>query len=145
MNGYVVIGLLGASLDRGDDPERWSRWRPTVSLCQHEDLLIKRLELLCEPRSQALADQFEFPDDAKSEAGYQFRRVQSGLEPSNWKPMKSVGTGVKAIRIFEESGMFRVLYVANLKGKLHVLHAFQKTEKTEKHDIQLAKARLKAI
>jgi phage-related protein len=60
--------------------------------------------------------------------------------------MKSVGTGVKEIRIFEESGMFRVLYVANLKGKLHVLHAFQKkTEKTEKHDIQLAKARLKAI
>jgi phage-related protein len=60
--------------------------------------------------------------------------------------MKSVGTGVKEIRIFEESGTFRVLYVANLKGKLHVLHAFQKkTEKTEKHDIQLARARFKAI
>ena len=92
------------------------------------------------------ANLMSFPDDAKSEAGYQFRRVQSGLEPSNWKPMKSVGTGVKEIGIFEESGMFRVLYVANLKGKLHVLHAFQKKiEKTEKHDIQLAKARLKAI
>jgi len=57
MTEYVVIGLLGTSLDRGDGADRWSRWRPTVSLCQHEDLLIRRLELLCEPKSQSLADQ----------------------------------------------------------------------------------------
>ena len=53
----VAIGLLGTSLDRGGDPDRWSQWRPTVSLCQHEDLLISRLELLVDERSVALAAQ----------------------------------------------------------------------------------------
>ena len=42
----VVIGLIGTNLDAGDGAERWNRWRPTVSLCQHEDLLVDRLELL---------------------------------------------------------------------------------------------------
>lgn len=60
--------------------------------------------------------------------------------------MKSVGTGVKEIRIFEESGTFRVFYVVQKGTTLHVLHAFQKkTEKTEHHDIQVAKKRFKAI
>jgi transcriptional regulatory protein RtcR len=57
MDAYVIIGLLGTSKDRGDTPDRWSRWRPTVSLCQHDDLLVKRLEILCEPRSAALTQQ----------------------------------------------------------------------------------------
>ncbi len=51
----VAIGLLGTTLDRGEGPSRWNQWRPTVSLCQHEDLLIARLELLCDKRSRALA------------------------------------------------------------------------------------------
>jgi transcriptional regulatory protein RtcR len=42
----VVIGLLGTTLDVGKGPSRWERWRPTVSLCQHEDLVISRLDLL---------------------------------------------------------------------------------------------------
>jgi transcriptional regulatory protein RtcR len=46
----VVIGLLGPSLDAGHGPERWERWRPTISLCQHEDLLVDRFELLFEPK-----------------------------------------------------------------------------------------------
>lgn len=91
-------------------------------------------------------DLLNFPDDAKSEAGYQLRRVQDGREPSNWKPMKTVGTGVKEIRIFEESGTFRVIYVVKTGDALHVLHAFQKkTEKTENHDIQVAKKRFNKI
>jgi transcriptional regulatory protein RtcR len=45
----VVLGLLGSTLDAGDGPRRWDRWRPTVSIGQHEDLLVKRLELLHEP------------------------------------------------------------------------------------------------
>ncbi len=53
----VVIGMLGTTLDRADGPDRWSQWRPTVSLFQHEDLLISRLELLVEPRSMDLAEQ----------------------------------------------------------------------------------------
>lgn len=43
----VAIGTLGTTLDRGEGPHRWSEWRPTLSLCQHEDFVIDRLELLC--------------------------------------------------------------------------------------------------
>jgi transcriptional regulatory protein RtcR len=52
----VVIGLLGPTLDTGKGPERWEKWRPTVSLCQHEDLLVARLELLYQPKFKPLAN-----------------------------------------------------------------------------------------
>jgi len=42
----VVIGLLGTTLDRGVGSRRWDSWRPSVSACQHPDLLIDRFELL---------------------------------------------------------------------------------------------------
>ena len=51
----VVIGLLGTTLDLGKQAHRWDRWRPTVSLCQHEDLLVDRLELLSSRRYASLA------------------------------------------------------------------------------------------
>ena len=46
----VVLGILGPVLDFGRNPDRWEKWRPTVSLCQHDDLIIDRLELLFEPK-----------------------------------------------------------------------------------------------
>jgi transcriptional regulatory protein RtcR len=52
---YVVIGLLGSTLDSGKYLNRWEKWRPSVALCQHEDLLIDRLELLYEAKHAALA------------------------------------------------------------------------------------------
>ncbi len=55
----VVIGLLGPTLDRGSGPKRWEHWRPTVSVCQHEDLLIDRVELLHQAKFEALAKQVE--------------------------------------------------------------------------------------
>jgi transcriptional regulatory protein RtcR len=51
----VAVGLLGPTLDQGRGPSRWDRWRPTVALCQHEDLLVDRLELLFQRRFSALA------------------------------------------------------------------------------------------
>lgn len=54
----------------------------------------------------------EFPREARRQAGFQLDRVQRGLEPFDWKPMSSVGTGVREIRIREESGSYRVIYVA---------------------------------
>jgi len=50
----VIIGLLGPSLDNGRGPQRWERWRPTVSLCQHPDLLVHRFELLHDRKFKAL-------------------------------------------------------------------------------------------
>ncbi|MHA7629539.1 RNA repair transcriptional activator RtcR [Corallococcus sp. M7] len=51
----VVIGMLGTTLDTGMGAQRWARWRPTVSLCQQEDLLVHRLELLHPPHGTSLA------------------------------------------------------------------------------------------
>lgn len=59
MKSTVIFGFLGTSLDRSQGADRWSRWRPTVSLCQHEDLLVSRLELLVEPKFMDLARQVE--------------------------------------------------------------------------------------
>ena len=87
----------------------------------------------------------EFPMRAKSEAGFQLDRVQHGLDPTDWKPMKSVGQGVREIRIQHE-GQYRVIYVASFEKRVYVLHAFQKkTRKTGKQDIDTAKRMLKEV
>jgi transcriptional regulatory protein RtcR len=50
----VVIGMLGSTLDAGKGARRWERWRPTVAMCRHDDLLISRLELLYQKEHSAL-------------------------------------------------------------------------------------------
>lgn len=50
----VILGLLGTTLDLGKGPARWERWRPTVGLCQHEDLVVSRLELIFQRQFTAL-------------------------------------------------------------------------------------------
>jgi transcriptional regulatory protein RtcR len=52
----VVIGLLGTTLDRGSGPKRWEAWRPSVALCQHDDLLVSRFELLHPKKFMSLAE-----------------------------------------------------------------------------------------
>lgn len=52
----VVLGILGSTLDTGKTADRWTKWRPTVALCQHPDLLVHRLELIHDPRFQSLFD-----------------------------------------------------------------------------------------
>ncbi len=60
--------------------------------------------------------------------------------------MASVGRGVKEIRIWDEAGAFRVLYVAKLAGAVYVLHCFQKkTSKTAKADVELAARRYREL
>ncbi|WP_018604401.1 RNA repair transcriptional activator RtcR [Uliginosibacterium gangwonense] len=60
MKKTVVIGFLGTQLDyAGKGAARWERWRPTLSLCQQEDLIVHRLELLHDVRSKSLADRIE--------------------------------------------------------------------------------------
>jgi phage-related protein len=43
------------------------------------------------------SDLKSFPDEARRDAGFNLYFVQRGLEPENWKPMKTVGPGVKEI------------------------------------------------
>lgn len=84
----------------------------------------------------------ELPEDARETAGHQVFKVQQGKEPDDWKPMPTVGPGVNEIRVWEEGGTFRVLYVAEFEEAVYVLHVFEKrSQKTPKGDLQLAKSR----
>lgn len=57
MKRNVAIGFLGTQLDYGGrGSARWQKWRPTVALCQQENLVIHRLELLHDARSRSLAE-----------------------------------------------------------------------------------------
>ncbi len=72
--------------------------------------------------------------------------MQAGLEPDDWKPFDDVGSGVKEIRIREDSGIYRVMYVAKFEEVIYVLHCFQKkTRTTSKRDKEIATIRYKAI
>ena len=84
----------------------------------------------------------ELPDDARETTGHQLFKVQQGKEPDDWKPMPTVGIGVNEIRVQDESGSYRVLYVAKFEEAVYMLHVFKKrSRKTSKNDIQLAKNR----
>jgi phage-related protein len=93
-------------------------------------------------RGKALDDLRRFPQSARRAAGYQIDRVQRGYEPDDWKPMPTIGKGVREIRLREEAGSFRVIYLAKLEDAVYVLHCFQKkTQKTAASDIALARNR----
>jgi len=91
-------------------------------------------------------DLLEFPSDAKQDAGYQLHRIQNGLNPEDWKPFQSIGSGVKEIRISDDGKAFRIMYVAKFSGKIYVLHSFQKkSQKPPSKDINIARNRYNAI
>ncbi len=101
---------------------------------------------LIEFRSSALTDLRAFPVSARREAGYQLDQIQHGGEPDDWKPMSTIGQGVREIRIRDENGAFRVIYVAKFADAVYVLHCFQKkTQKTSKADIDLAEKRYRDL
>ena len=87
----------------------------------------------------------DFPEAARYEMGRQLLRVQQGLDPVDWKPMRAIGVGVREVRV-HVGGQFRVLYVTNIGNAVYVLHAFQKkTQKTSAQDIALGRERFKRI
>ncbi len=78
--------------------------------------------------------------------GYQINRVQHGEEPIDWKSMKTVGPGVREIRVETDGQGYRAIYIATLGEVIYVLHCFEKkTRKTPKRDIDLAKSRLSEL
>ena len=60
--------------------------------------------------------------------------------------MPFIGHGVCEVRIHEQSGEFRVVYLATRPEAVYVLHAFQKkSQKTSRADLALAIKRFKMI
>ena len=94
----------------------------------------------------AREDLAAFPETARRRAGYELFMVQVGREPKDFKPLPGVGRGACEIRVRDDAGAFRVIYVARLEDAVYVLHAFQKkTRRTSQADIELAAARYKSI
>ena len=84
----------------------------------------------------------DFSVEARQQAGFQLDKVQRGEDPDDWKPMKIIGNGVRELRIRDQSGAFRVIYVARMEEGIFVLHSFQnKSQKTKQSDLDIAKVR----
>ncbi len=86
------------------------------------------------------------PAAVRHAIGMELMRVQFGGEPTDFKPMPSVGAGAYEVRVRDASGAFRVIYVARFADAIYVLHAFRKkTQKTRMQDIELATRRYRMI
>ena len=60
--------------------------------------------------------------------------------------MKMVGAGVTEIRIKDDQGIYRVIYISKYANTVFVLHAFKKkSQKTAKKDLEIARKRLKVV
>ena len=87
----------------------------------------------------------EFPAEVRKALGDELLRVQNGLIPVDFKPMRDVGKGAYEIRV-HLNGAWRVIYVAKFANAIYVLHAFEKkTQKASQKDLELAKRRYKLI
>lgn len=94
----------------------------------------------------ALDDLRAFPETVRREAGFQLDQIQQGRAPDDWKPMTSVGAGVREIRVRDAAGAFRVMYVAKFAEAIFVLHCFQKkTQRTSRADLAIGEDRYKAL
>lgn len=103
---------------------------------------MKPLEFLGSSRDDLAA----MPATVKHGIGMELMRVQFGGEPTDFKPMPTVGAGAYEIRVRDASGAYRAMYVAKFEAAVYVLHAFQKkTQQTSKTDIELARVRYKMI
>ncbi|TJZ69380.1 RNA repair transcriptional activator RtcR [Chitiniphilus eburneus] len=79
MKKTVAFGFVGTTLDYvGKGGQRWDKWRPTIGLCQQEDLLIDRLELLHDSRSRGLFARLQ-QDIAQVSPGTEVRSVEINL------------------------------------------------------------------
>jgi phage-related protein len=94
----------------------------------------------------SLEDLRTFLRVVRREAGFQIDRVQHGHEPFDWKPMAAVGPGAREIRLRDQSGVYRVVYVVKFDDAVYVLHCFQKkTQKTSSKDIEIARSRYREL
>jgi phage-related protein len=97
-------------------------------------------------RGSSLDDLRAFPLEARREAGHQIDQVQNGQDPDDWKPMNTMGQGLKEIRIRDATGAYRVIHFPSLPMRSTCFTAFQKkTQKTSKADVGLAAKRYRDL
>jgi len=95
---------------------------------------------------RARKDLAAFPESVRRRIGHELFMVQVGREPVDLKHLPAVGPGASELRVRDEAGAFRVIYVAKFEEAIYVLHAFQKkTQKTPKAEIEIAARRYRMI
>jgi phage-related protein len=87
-----------------------------------------------------------FPGEAKYNLGFDLRLLQQGQQPTDYRPMSSVGPGVFELRDQDERTWYRVIYLSRVRDVIHVLHCFEKkSRETPMREINTARQRLKAV
>jgi phage-related protein len=88
-----------------------------------------------------------WPRNIQRDIGLSLRNLQEG-ERSNLaaRPMQSIGQGVFELKAEDEAAWYRVIYLSRTEGTIYILHLFtKKTRKTEKNDLNRARARLSKV
>jgi phage-related protein len=87
-----------------------------------------------------------FPDEVRQNLGFQLRRLRQGQQPSDYRPMPSIGQGVFELRDQDGRAWYRVIYLSRIRNVLHVLHCFEKKSRgTPQKDIGVARQRLRQV
>lgn len=113
----VALSFLGTQIDAGKGPDRWNRWRPTIGLCQQDDLLIDRLELIHDTRHARMADGIEADIAGVSPETEVKRHIINLKNPWDFEEVYG------AMLDFADSYDFkpdRELYLSNLTTGTHV-------------------------
>lgn len=87
-----------------------------------------------------------FPDAVKRNLGFDLRLLQEGEQPTNYRPMQSIGPGVFELRDQDERSWYRLIYLSQIRNVIHVLHCFEKrSRETPLKEIHTARQRLKEV
>ena len=87
-----------------------------------------------------------FSAEAQRKTGFELRKVQSGLEPSDVKPLNQAGVGVRYIRVRVSDGIYRTVFYSKYEDAVYILHAFKKKSQTiPNQDMELIKQRFKEL
>ena len=88
------------------------------------------------------------PPDIRADLADALARLDAGLKLSLplSRPMPSIAPGAHELRLKDRSGQHRVIYAIVERSVIYVVHAFKKTtESTPRHNIELARQRLKEV
>ncbi len=84
----------------------------------------------------------DFPSSVRSDAGRNLFRIQQGKEPPDSKTLPEIGSGIQELRVWDETGTHRVIFIAKFAESVYVLHAFQKkTQTMSSRDLNLVRKR----
>jgi phage-related protein len=87
-----------------------------------------------------------WPRNIQRDIGLSLRNLQEGELPNlAARPMQSIGQGVFELKAEDEAAWYRVI-LSRIEGTIYVLDLFtKKSRKTEKNDLNRARARLSKV